>query len=326
MQITLTTKLKDMELVHAHQISFEELLTERIDILIAACGNESRCSHLVQLSCFNADRKIALLFKENPDSPLKHLNYFTDKNFECYEVSDNSVLEIKDVLATICHSGTCENIKLVVDYSSMSKFWYGTIINYFAMHDMLCKNLTVYFCYTPEHYLPSAALKKNKFDPQPVISHENTKTINKPISLILGLGVESEKAQFLCDFFKPTDIHLFLPNPGFDDKHTSAIRDNNKKLLSNVKSTNVHTYPAKNIEEIDVRLRSLSLNLRLNNRVILVSLGPKTFSLASFLLNARYPDIEIWNLCSQNHEYDLQPADVPIVYKAILSSDDDIYD
>lgn len=316
-----------MELVQAHQVSFEELLSERIDILIAACGNESRCSHLVQLSCFNADRKIALLIKEN-ENEIKNRNrsFFESKNFDCYEISNNSVAEIKDVLATICHSGSCENIKLVVDYSSMTKLWYGTMINYFAMHDMLCKNLTVYFCYTPEHYIPQTSLKARKFNAEPIISHENANTANKPLSLLIGLGDELNKAEFLCDFFKPNDVHLFLPDPAFDEKHTIATRENNKSLISKMKPGNVYRYPAKKIEEIDAQLRSICLNLRLKNRIILVSLGPKTFSLASFLLNARYPDIEIWNLCGQKQEFDLQPADTPIVYKAIMTSIDDIYD
>jgi len=57
----------------------------------------------------------------------------------------------------------------------------------------------------------------------------------------------------------------------------------------------------------------------------MVSLGPKTFSLANFLLNARYPDVEIWNMSGNEQSIDLKAAGVPIVYKAILTNIDEDY-
>jgi hypothetical protein len=316
-----------MELVHAHQISFQELLNEQIDVVIAACGYESRSRHLVETSNFSAKKKIAFLFKENVDNDLVNENkiIFENEGFECYEISSESSEELIHLLKKISITSVTENIKLVVDYSSMAKIWYGTIINFFALQEMFCKKLIVYFCYTPEHFLPKKALKKEKYNLYPLISHKNSKTTNKPLALILGLGEDSEKAQFLCDFFKPDDVHLFFPDPAFDEKHAQSLKESNEKLFSKVKSTHLHLYPAKNIEEIDSRLGSICLGLRLKYRLILVSLGPKTFSLASFLLNTRYPDIEIWHLSGDDHQYDLQAADIPIVYKAVLTNEDDEY-
>jgi hypothetical protein len=317
-----------MELLHTNQVPFEELLNEQIDVIIAAYDYQAGTGHLSKIANFNSRRKIALIIKEGLDEQkkLNDINKLTDSGFECFEISGMSIVEMKDVLATICHSEVCEHIKLVVDYSSMSKFWYGTTINYFALNEMFCHNLTVYFFYSPEHYLPKASVKHSSCQPQPGVMHVNSRTINKPVALVIGLGNESEKAEFLCDFFKPVEFHLLLPNPSFTNEQTKTTNDNNRKFIAKVKSHNVHDYPANNIEEIDARLRSICLSLRLKYRVILVSLGPKTFSLASFLINARYPDVEIWNLCSSANEYGLTPTDIPIVYKAVLTNIDDEYD
>jgi len=314
-----------MELVHGHQVSFEELLNENIDILIAACGSESRSSHLIQLSNFNAYKKIALLFKERQDLDILQLNesIFKEKGFECYELSGDSSGEIMAVLDSISEIKKFDSIKLVVDYSSMTKMWYGTIINYFAFNELDYKELIVYFCYTPEHFVPPAARKKNHPKPEPVFMNRPAINENKPLALVIGLGYDESKAEFLCDFLKPDDVYFFLPSPSFDDNYTRMARSNNRKILADVKSNNLILYSAKNIEEIDSKLTSLCLNLRLKYRIILISLGPKTFSLSSFLLNARYPDLEIWNLSCQEYSFDLKPSGLPIVYKAILTNEQD---
>jgi hypothetical protein len=313
-----------MELVHAHQITIEELLCESIDVLVAACGSDSRSSHLIQLSSFNANKKIALLFRENQNQPLYKSGeqVFKDKGFECFEMSGDSSGEIMAVLDTITDYCKCENIKLVVDYSSMTKMWYGTIINYFVFNELKYNNLVVYFCYTPEHFVPPAALKGKLPKPEPLFINRPAVNENKPIALVIGLSHAEMTAEFLCDFFKPEDVYFFLPSPSFDDNYTQLARSNNRKILANVRSTHLLPYSAKNIEEIDSKLTSLCLNLRLKYRIILISLGPKTFSLASLLLNARYPDIEIWSLFSSQHTFDLKPSGAPIVYKAVLTNEE----
>ena len=103
-----------MELVHAHQVTFEELLNENIDILIAVCGSETRSSHLVQHSNFNARRKIALIFDSNINSHIliQNQNIFNENGFECIQMESNSTNHIVKVLNSICNCCYCDNIKL----------------------------------------------------------------------------------------------------------------------------------------------------------------------------------------------------------------------
>jgi hypothetical protein len=314
-----------MELVCANQVSYEELINEQIDIVIAACGVESRSRHLLETVRFHAKRKIAIIFKDISGSSSLDNNrqVFEKEGFECYELPLESSEELTHLLKKISIDPVFENIKLVVDYSSMATIWYGTIISFYALHELYCKKLTVYFCYTPGNFVPRKSFKPSNDDLYPLISHNNSKTNQKPIALIVGLGQNGAKADFLCNFFKPVEVHFFVPNPAFDERHTQMLKESNKKLFTELKSTQIHHYPANNIEEIDSKLRGLCLNLRLKYRVILVSLGPKTFSLASFLLNSRYPDIEIWHISGVDYNYDLQAADMPIVYKAVLTSEED---
>ncbi len=99
------------------------------------------------------------------------------------------------------------------------------------------------------------------------------------MSLVIGLGYDEGKAEFLCDFFKPDDVYFFLPNPSFDSKYTEEAKLKNKKLLSKVMSSHLLHYNASNVEDIDDKLTALCLNLRLDYRTILISLAQKHFRL-----------------------------------------------
>lgn len=313
-----------MDLVHAHQVNYDELLKERVDVLIAASGYGSSSDHLIQLSNFKANKKIALLFKEKPDLQLQVSNesIFIEKGFECYKLHSDSSGEIMVVLESLFDDHKFEDIKLIVDYSSMTKIWYGTIINYFTYNDLDFKSLVIYFCYTPDFFIPPAASKKKLLNPVPIFANMPSVNEDKPLSLIIGLGYDETQAEFLCDFLKPDDVYFFLPNPSFDEDYTQAVKKHNNKLISNIRANHLINYSAKDIEDIDSKLTSLCLNLRLKSRIIIVSIGPHTFSLASFLLNARYPDIEIWNISSLDQSFDLKPEGIPVVYKAILTNEE----
>ena len=316
-----------MELKHAHQISFDELLNENIDIVIAACGYESRSSHLIQLSHFNAKKKIALLFNEENEEANHQKNQiiFKEKGFEIITVHASSSTEIISVLNSISSNSADKSIKLIIDYSSMSKIWFGSIIKYFAYNDLEYCDLTVYFCYTPEHFVTQKISTKGFVNPEPSSFNRPLKNANKPIALVVGLGYNGKKVEFLSDFFEPKVIYYFLPSPSFDENYTNLALTSNQNILSEIDTNQILQYPATDIEEIDSQLTSLCLSLRLKFRIILISLGPKTFSLATLLLNARYPDNEIWNMNASDQCIDLKPAGVPIVYKAVLTSEDDKY-
>lgn len=313
-----------MEIVHAHQVSFDELLNEQVDIIIAACGYETRSSHLVQLAHFNAKRKIALLFKELPDfaSRKKNEEIFLSKDYECYEIESNSAENINKVLHAVCKDFNDENVKILIDYSSMTRIWYGNIIQFLTNIECNIRHLVIYFSYTPENYFPvtSSIEKGNK--PYSVFLNQNQINTNKPIALVLGLGYDVNSAEYLNNFFNNPDKYLFVPNPSFNDKYTLLAKENNSGLINSSNPINVFQYSAANIEDIESKLRSVCLNLRLKYRVIIASLGPKTFSLASFLVNTRYPDVEIWHVNDNENAYDIKPSGLPIVYKAILTDEE----
>jgi hypothetical protein len=312
-----------MDIIHRHQIKFEELFSVKFDILIAACSSESRCNYLAQIPNIKAERKIALVFEENSDLLSRKVNeeIFKANLFECYQISAFSATEIIDVLRQICHSSECDQVKLLIDYSSMTNICYGFIINYLVFNNLDIHHLEVYFLYTPEDSIYKAIEVKKMIKPAPVFFNRTLINTEKPVALVIGLGFNEEKIEFIVDFFKSINVLFFLPNSFVVADYSKLVRQQNENILKMAGKNNVYQYDASNIEEIDAKLTSICLNLRINYRIIIFSFGPKTFSLASFLLNARYPDIEIWYLPNNESIVDYKPTGVPMVYKAILTSE-----
>ena len=58
---------------------------------------------------------------------------------------------------------------------------------------------------------------------------------------------------------------------------------------------------------------------------MIISQGPKTFSLMSVLLSVRYPDVKLWDIITTSKKADLNhgsPAAVPVIVKASFIHDE----
>jgi hypothetical protein len=314
-----------MEIIHTHQIKFDELTNEKLNVLIAACGFESRASYIAQVPYILADRKIVFLFKEYTDLAARKYNetVFKANNFECYDVSASSSDELTDVLRQICHQCNEEQIKILIDYTSMPITWYGTLINYFVFNELAINNLIVYFNYTPENFMPPEFHDLELKNLAPVFFNRTLVNTNKPIALVVGLGFSEKNVQFINSYFNSVNLVLFFPKQWFGENYTKIAKQKNENILNETNDNNIYYYNASHIEEIETKLTSVCLNLRINYRVVVVSLGPKTFSLASFLINARYPDVEIWHANIDEGFRDLKPSGFPLVYKAVMINEED---
>lgn len=314
-----------MELVYAHQVGFQQILEEDLDLFIVASGYESRsvylADHLMELNCekvaIGFDDRKNVLFRPQNDERLKELG------FDYFELPGNNSSGINAILDRICMRNGCKGMNILVDYSCMSKTWLTSIIHYFSMNELMVENSKIYFSYTPSVFDPPKNLNKKKIQwDLPGFF----KTPGKPISVILGLGYEKIIGESVFFSLKNYTKYVFYSNPAFDSRYVEEVLKNNEKILEKVKMENVINYPIQDLRETDALLTKLCLELRLNHRVVLISMGPKPFTLSCLLLAARYPDIHVWNITSSvsGNVYNREPFGEPLVCKAKFTSHDEI--
>lgn len=314
-----------MELIFAHQIGFQQIVSEEFDLFIAGSGYENRslylAVHLKDLNCekivlgFN-DRKTVLF---RPENDLR----FKELGFTYYEIPGNNSAEISKVLDKFCMKSGKRGMKILVDYSCMSKTWISAIINYFSMNELMVDDSEVYFSYTPSF-----------FDVPQNVSRQQIKwelpgyfkSPGKPIAVIIGLGYEKFIGESIFKSLKDYTKYVFFSNPAFDNRFVEEVIKNNEKLLKKLDEEQIINYPLSDLKETDALLTSLCLTLRLSHRVVLISLGPKPFTLSCLLLSTRYPDIHFWNINSSfvGNVYNREPIGEPLVCKTFFSSREEV--
>jgi hypothetical protein len=321
-----------MELLHSHRIDYEELGRQKLDFFIAVRGVQNRSTYLVNNLPLNSCTSKFLLkhpqsiewFRKNDLEKI-----LLDEGYRVIDVQPNDISKIDEIANEIIHAKINGNeLNILIDYSCMPKKWYAHIINKISKSDMAIDTINLYFAYTPPAYNttpPARNLKELK----PLSIGNNLEKNTKPVALILGLGTNREMSQALIKRIQPSVVYCLFADPAYDKRFVADVLKNNKVILDTIDSDKIFKYPANNIEQIHSLLTTISLELRLKYKVVVAPVGPKTFVLSSLIHSINYPDVEIWEIETEQSGKITECEAIlePIVFKAVFKkdSDDDEY-
>ena len=315
-----------MELENIEQVDFESIKNDQFDVLMVVSGYENRCTYLAEHFSAKPLTKIVFAFTERRKDGFRPGNdeFFRDLNFDFRESSGSTGNEIQKSLEELSENINHRRLKILVDYSCMTKEWYATIVNYFVNWDLNVQEVELYFSYTPSVFEKSkrtGILKRLTRKPVDQVFE----TQNKPVSLVLGLGYNQDPAIELIRRIRPARTFVFYSDPSIDNRFVKEVEMRNKELLKGLAPENIFRYPMNDLKKINLSLKELCMDIRLDSQVILAPLGPKPFALSCMLLSARYPDIWVWRVHSGDSDqyYDWKPFGTPLVCKAVFKNDDD---
>jgi hypothetical protein len=280
-----------MKLNFGKQVKFEELSHLDFDIFIMAFSHEERFKTL-------NDRK-ELKFRKRIVLSYKNQNLFVDQeNTKTYQVESENYVEtmINMLDVEIKLLSTKNYINILVDYSSMTKSWYYTIMSYFTLKELHFENVNIYFSYTPSIFSEPLDPKHNSFI-DPIPGRFNIPSLDKPKALIVGLGYENKKAEGIIEYLDPKITYALYSSPALDDRFSNAVELSNKKLISDLQDK-VIKFPFDDLFSIERVLTSLYFSLRDDYNVIIAPLGPKPFTFIAMLLSIKYDDIDVWRVSS----------------------------
>ncbi|KPK85474.1 MAG: hypothetical protein AMS27_07165 [Bacteroides sp. SM23_62_1] len=314
-----------MELISTEQVTFNDLYISNFDLILAVSGYESRCTYMVEKIKLQNELKIVLAFEEKPDElfRLENDSKYRQLGFQFIPQSGNKCLD-NEYLVHLVADQNKEALNILIDYSCMTKLWYASIINYFIRTDLPCNKVSLYFSYTPSRYTEPKKPKPLKIvEPIGCSAHGIIK--GKPLALVIGLGYEKDRAEFLRKAIDPEETYIFYTDPADDQRFTEKVYVNNFRLIDNLHRDCVFSYPVRDLKKVDALLTDLCLDLRLNYKIILAPLGPKPFALCCLILAARYPDIEVWRVSAGTSEsiYNREPFGEPLVYRVDFGPEED---
>lgn len=281
--------------IRVKDIGLDEILSEQYDLSIFASGYEERCTHFIQkLRPLQLQNTLVIGFKDSvlPDTRIKN-----DKIFS--EISSNiplipgsqfpTVLSDKLIAAVSQSYDQNKSPKILIDYSSMCREWYGYALSVLCQITQPNKPIQIDFVYSPGRYpesykesLDHAVLESLA----PLIGMEGL-SASRPNSIaMLGLGFSPVAGLGALERLQPEKVFCFLAGLGSQDNYLELTRERNKRLIR--RASAIVELPLLNLSSAYRGLVELAWPYVDRYHVNILPMGPKPHVLASMLVSKTF--------------------------------------
>ncbi len=297
-----------MELSSIQHIDPVKLADFQPDLFIASLSHETRSTNIAKslegISC----RKVAIC---EPDQ-VKEYNYLTnqgylqDKSFEIIELDKDG-----QNIDAIFKGSTQEDLKIILDCTSMTQLLYYRIFNWFA-ENQEHNSVQLRLVYTMAAYVNEGSPPKVKKVKEFLKEKNNSRKGKR--ALILGLGQEPNVSEMICRIVKPDLLYLFYADPPVEKHFVEKVFVNNHSVINQTPIRNLIAYPINHGQAIYQELIDVILPLRKDYDISIIPQGPKIFSLACILLQMGYPDTALnYPVFKRAQVQDRLPCGAPVV-------------
>jgi len=288
-----------MNVYKTRQSDLESVLDYKFDLFIACSGYETRARYLVEVlgSKIIAGRKYCIQFSNYKDRESRHMNdqTFSDFGFETGEYSGNESRFIFSILEELLQKVERNTLNILVDYSSMTRVWYASILQFFKYKVIEGLEVNIFFSYSSSKFvIPPKATIYNRYV-GPIDGFYTITIPNKPTALIVGLGYIQSRAYGLAEFFD-VDPYIFIADSSSNVEYFKEVMEKNDELIRVTKESNIFKYPLDNLLFTETLLYSLARDLRSDYRVVLAPCGPKPFTLLCLIIGQRLSGIDVWRI------------------------------
>ncbi len=280
------------------QLAVADLQDTHYDLALFASGYEERATHLPSLLApEQVDRATVLGFTALADAParLRNESFFRKKWVAPMICAPDDERPVYAALSAI--KNVPGLIHILVDYSSMSRDWYASVLSWLATSDIRHR-VTVDFAY-------SVGVEVAPLEPMPVLNIASVPgfegiSLKNRVVLVLGLGFDLLAPTAVLEQMEPARVLAFHAAPAAADWHVEeALRANQALLSEFVDAKDLLRLPLRDVGRCVSLLCELSAPLLAHNRVVFVPMGPKPHVLATLLTCLRLPEAGVLHVRSQ---------------------------
>lgn len=260
-----------------------------LDLIIVSSGYEDRCTFFSQthIDKFENAKKVCLAFDNSKEN-----NFFKESGFEILSCDGENNKPLEIFLKSFTTDKN-DNLNILIDYSSMTRIWYSTLLCFFANNNS--DNINIQFVYSFSKYIAPPRTTTRNIHVKPLEGFSTFSIPDKPTALIIGLGYEPEKAFGLSEFFD-AETFLLYNDKSFGSEFSTAVEDINSKLINSVPSDNIYKYPIGNLIVTEKLLIDLCRGLNEKFRIVITPTGPKPFTLVSLICALKIKNVDIWRV------------------------------
>jgi hypothetical protein len=278
-----------MNLHSVSDIDMLEVERSSYDLALFASGYEERAPHIAKsLSKRLWSNAVVLGFNEvNSDKQrLENDEYFKKA------VSQPIPLQSNDdgVVYKLLRDGLPESaseIRILIDYSSMSRIWYTAVLNW-ARFCVGRRNIFIDFLYSVgDHREPAMPLVISEIMSLPGCEGL-PRALAKSIA-VFGLGFEGSAAFCVLDKLEPDMLYSYMADPAAFPEYPERTRHANQAVIE--LSESCLRLPLFSVERCFASLAELVSADRGEKNITLVPMGPKPHVLAAILTAMRFEEI-----------------------------------
>lgn len=286
-----------MHLLSVRTLDLESWLGEpsgKVDLAIFACGYEARSAALAQSLDFSRiSKSVVFSFSEYPDVPSRtSAATFYDGRADIQKVSlkgadDVGVYEIlRQLISTYSID---QPLKIVIDYSSMSRVWYGAILNFFR-HSSRRARVDLHMIYLAGVY--EGQVRSNHVEAiTSVPGFEGIAAGTGKSCAFFSLGFDPWCAFAVHERIEPDEAWAILANRSDVPEYFERAKRLNADFIKNYARDRLLSHSPFDLEGVFAKLCELiSRELAHSPDITLVGLGPKPHILSMMLTAIRFPE------------------------------------
>ncbi|TRZ90091.1 MAG: hypothetical protein D4R88_04240 [Methanosarcinales archaeon] len=309
-----------MRTIQVLDIDFDSVREERYDISLFASGYESRCIHIPgKITPSMVTTPLVFGFIEEPHSGKRPENdkfYWELWGLEPIPLSVDGDKPIYEKL----HKYTKlldRPIHILLDYSSMSRHWYATVLNW-ARFAASGKDVIIDFVY---------AMGKYDEGKKPMVIRSMSSIqgcegrayrLRQSIA-VFGLGFHGLATLAVLDQLEADTVYAFLAAPGSTEEYVAKAREINKDLINDHRTKKpVLELPLTSVEKCYRHLAETIAPHRPDGEITLVPMGPKPHVLASILVAMRFQEVACLRVSGAPAPIDVKPTSDIVATRVIV--------
>lgn len=292
------------------EIDFTSMKEGGFDLGIFSCGFETRCTSLaLAIDRKKLRRCLVFGFETFGDDPQRIANdklMYASLRKSQTKVSgyDHEVvlLALKRAVANV--TAAKKILRVLIDYSSMTKTLYSTILSFFALHRMEC-DIELTFSYTIGEHVEFDIANQNMGTSRiteiiALPGFEGALPRAEGMTAIFGLGFETLKPISVAERLETQSMMAFFADPGAFPDYAAIALQRNEQFIQNYLKREPLRFPIRQPTALYRALGEIVAPYveRDYQNVQLVPLGPKPHVLASLLVAIKYPVVTVLQVSS----------------------------
>jgi hypothetical protein len=288
-----------MILYRVLDLTMNDIADSAYDLVLFASGYEERCTYIPKkLNLTRLSNPVVLGFREIEDDPQRQVNdtYFSSQWGKLVPVGSNDDSVIYELLRREFPQ-TKSSIRILVDYSSMSRVWYTAILNWARFFEGTA-SITIDLLYSVgDHKHPTTPMVISE-----IMSLPGCEGLILPLSrsiAVFGLGFEGSAALCVLDRLEPDELYCYLAAPAAFKDYPERARQANREVIRLAKAC--LRFPLGSVERCYANLAELVSQYRSEANITLVPMGPKPHTLAAILVAMRFHEISCLRVGYRRH-------------------------